>query len=409
MANQKRIEWIDQLRGIAFYFVILGHLSIGKKLKNWVYSFHMPLFFLITGCTLNVEKIYKTDFLSYVRRLTKRMLVPYVWMQMFSFVIRYFICITATHKEVPVPTYFKGILIANNNLTQSPSNPLYYVVLLFLAQVGLWLVIRIAKADYTKIVIILTAFATVGLMLQKQDLWWHINVVPIAMLLIFVGRLIMNSYLAHKDKIESLPVKIYIPVILLLFLVGWFFSTQNGRISIHGNYYGKDFLLSLVSAVCTSVAFALTVMKLPNSRFITFVGQNTLFYMGIHKPLLLIFESLSKKDAEPLFIIIVSIVSYIILAPAVLFVNKFMPYVNGNSLKQATPAIKVFKYVAIVISLCVPYNYFVNHFHGGFFESSLALKAVAAILFFVCCGIAYFLLNLFRNYVFIEEKKQKTT
>lgn len=409
MANRKRIMWIDQLRGIAFYFVILGHLSITKNLKTWVYSFHMPLFFLITGCTLNIEKIYKTDFITYVKRLATRMLVPYVWMQMLSFVIRYFICIAATHKEVPVLTYFKGILIANNNLIGAPSNPLYYVVLLFLAQIGLWIVIRISKGDYLKIGALCTAFLTVGLILQNRDLWWHVNVVPVAMFFIFVGRLLMNTYLAHKDKIESLSAKIYVPAVLLLFLAGWFFSKQNGRISIHGNIYGKDFLLCLVSAVCTSTAIALTVMKLPNSKFITFVGQNTLFYMGIHKPLLLVFESFSKQDSEPLFIIVVSVVAYLILAPAALFVNRFMPYVNGNAIKQSTPVIKIFKYVAIVASLCVPFNYFVNHFNGGFFESTLALKAVAAIIFFVCCGIAYFVLNLFKSFVFIEEKRPSQT
>ena len=46
MAEKKRIVWIDQLRGLAFYTVILGHMSIGKSLKNWLYSFHMPLFFI---------------------------------------------------------------------------------------------------------------------------------------------------------------------------------------------------------------------------------------------------------------------------------------------------------------------------------------------------------------------------
>lgn len=38
------------------FFVIFGHVDSGNYLTNWIYSFHMPLFFLLSGITLKVYR-----------------------------------------------------------------------------------------------------------------------------------------------------------------------------------------------------------------------------------------------------------------------------------------------------------------------------------------------------------------
>ena len=47
--NKERIIWIDYAKAIAMFFVIFGHVDSGNYLTNWIYSFHMPLFFLLSG------------------------------------------------------------------------------------------------------------------------------------------------------------------------------------------------------------------------------------------------------------------------------------------------------------------------------------------------------------------------
>ena len=42
----KRIEALDIAKGIGIILVIIGHLS-SSYLRDWIYSFHMPLFFII--------------------------------------------------------------------------------------------------------------------------------------------------------------------------------------------------------------------------------------------------------------------------------------------------------------------------------------------------------------------------
>lgn len=49
-ANEKtRIAWIDIVRGIGIFLVIMGHTYRSNQVLNWIVSFHMPLFFILSG------------------------------------------------------------------------------------------------------------------------------------------------------------------------------------------------------------------------------------------------------------------------------------------------------------------------------------------------------------------------
>lgn len=52
LKNSMRLVWLDQLKAISMYIVILGHSLLKFKkygLCKFIYSFHMPLFFMISG------------------------------------------------------------------------------------------------------------------------------------------------------------------------------------------------------------------------------------------------------------------------------------------------------------------------------------------------------------------------
>ena len=59
--DSNRIVWIDRCKCIAIYFVVYGHLCLDNK---YVYAFHMPLFFLLSGFVLNEKKYEFKDFLK---------------------------------------------------------------------------------------------------------------------------------------------------------------------------------------------------------------------------------------------------------------------------------------------------------------------------------------------------------
>lgn len=45
----ERQDWIDVAKGLGMVLVVLGHMSIPKGLEQFIYSFHVPLFFFVSG------------------------------------------------------------------------------------------------------------------------------------------------------------------------------------------------------------------------------------------------------------------------------------------------------------------------------------------------------------------------
>lgn len=73
MAKQ-RFDWLDIAKGIAILLVIAGHTVNNPSLmRQVIFSFHMPLFFILAGYTFRVKpwgELLKTSF--------TRLLVPYI-------------------------------------------------------------------------------------------------------------------------------------------------------------------------------------------------------------------------------------------------------------------------------------------------------------------------------------------
>ena len=72
METQMRIDWVDMAKGYGIIFAILAHLGVGIA-DIWIYTFHMPLFFFLSGCVFST----KYEFKSFVKRKCKSLIVPY--------------------------------------------------------------------------------------------------------------------------------------------------------------------------------------------------------------------------------------------------------------------------------------------------------------------------------------------
>jgi len=75
----ERLKYIDYAKGLGIIFIVIGHILTDVKwLIDWVYSFHVPLFFLITGIILGKGNGEKTPFIKKTIKLIKAILIPYV-------------------------------------------------------------------------------------------------------------------------------------------------------------------------------------------------------------------------------------------------------------------------------------------------------------------------------------------
>ena len=67
-----RLEWVDVARGIGIVAVVLGHVWTRGPLRDAVYSFHMPLFFLLSGMLSRPQPV-----LRFARRQFVGQIRPY--------------------------------------------------------------------------------------------------------------------------------------------------------------------------------------------------------------------------------------------------------------------------------------------------------------------------------------------
>lgn len=69
-----RIKEYDVLKGIGILLVVLGHTGISGLPYTFIYAFHMPLFFFVSGC------FYKQrNFLMFLKKKANGLLLPYLF------------------------------------------------------------------------------------------------------------------------------------------------------------------------------------------------------------------------------------------------------------------------------------------------------------------------------------------
>ena len=69
---QKHINWADSAKGITILAVVLGHIA--TPLTNFIFSWHMPMFFFLSGFFLKKPDSYKNKFIEDMKKL----MIPYL-------------------------------------------------------------------------------------------------------------------------------------------------------------------------------------------------------------------------------------------------------------------------------------------------------------------------------------------
>ncbi len=97
MATRNKNRQIVLLTLFAMTLVVIGHSDIDKQFTElwifrWVYTFHMPLFFFISGflfcLTMPASKLQNTTFVSFIKKKAVRLLIPFLFINTVIFIIK---------------------------------------------------------------------------------------------------------------------------------------------------------------------------------------------------------------------------------------------------------------------------------------------------------------------------------
>lgn len=88
--EKRRIDWIDCTKGIAILLVIVGHTvsqyTRGSVVRGLIFSFHMPLFFIMSGITYYCSSS-EGQFVEKAYKAAKKLLIPAVAVYVLSILI----------------------------------------------------------------------------------------------------------------------------------------------------------------------------------------------------------------------------------------------------------------------------------------------------------------------------------
>lgn len=137
----KRLEYIDYAKCIAIFFVVAGHViqsffvrSTDDPLFKFIYSFHMPLFFFLSGYVTQLttwEKGFSKGVQSFLLRKVETLLMPFlVW----SLIINRYVDILSPSTHTIIEVF------------QSPDRGTWFLLSLFLVQVACTPLLRYQKS-----------------------------------------------------------------------------------------------------------------------------------------------------------------------------------------------------------------------------------------------------------------------
>lgn len=333
----KRVLWLDQLRGIAMLFVVLGHVALPKPINTYIYAFHMPIFFMISGMTHRPDKY--VNFSSCLKDKAKKLLLPHVFMNLAMlpvWILNFKLLIKA---KPPLFELFKGILYGNSDKYQSPSNATWFLVALFFVEILIFLFEKITKNNRERVAVFVILCAIISYVESikkvKLPLFGHMDVALSGVAFYYVGYLLMQARKPILDNLNKNKWR-YLLTILAFLVIGSFTSHLNGRVSMSGNVQ-KSFLYFYITAFALSFAIILIVIKLPTTKFLTYVGRNAILYVGFHIPMIRFIENSYKYNGYSMgtwTAFAVGIFVYICMSLVVAYVNNFTPFVVMKPFKE---------------------------------------------------------------------------
>ena len=142
---KKRIPLFDLLRGVGILLVVFGHVTHDIPIRHFIYGFHMPLFFFISGALFRDRDLER--FGTFARKKAQSLLVPYFC---FGFLtLLWYIAVEVHIRPIEASTaqILLGLLYGAYTKWIWFNGALWFLPCLFTAECLLWLVLKTARGS----------------------------------------------------------------------------------------------------------------------------------------------------------------------------------------------------------------------------------------------------------------------
>lgn len=258
MVTKNRIEWIDALKGFLIFCVTIGHCNAWAPIEKYIYSFHMFLFFFISGFLFSVKPTAKEMLI----KCSKRIFLPFIVWNVVSSLI-------GLLYTRDLWNFVEELFVIKGNLTWNPT--IWFLLVLFLTES----IVIILKLYRKKWISILTVVLSLVLWVLIADKWllWKANLIPMAMAFFLLGYLLKGV----------IPVLQKWYIIALCGISSVVFAMMNIRIVYTLGEFG-NYVCCILAAFSGALFFVGLFSKLKFLSQIPFLkewGKNSLAIMAM--------------------------------------------------------------------------------------------------------------------------------
>lgn len=340
--GKQRVSYLDVCKGLGIVLVVWGHVFTTNPIRTWIYSFHMPLFFFLSGYLFFSDK--SESFKIFAAKKFRSILIPYFCFASISYV--YWLLIERRFRPdsllVPPIKPLLGIFYGDGVDPWLTFNiALWFLPCLFATELAFFWIRKNIASTLTIAVLLITSsvcgFAVSNLVLFRLP--FSMNVAFTGITFYGLGFIIRR---ATPDKILN-DQRLYF-LIPPLAVTNIFFAYKNIMIDMNcltlGNY--AYFYISAITGLLSIFLLSKLIMQ---NRLIELLGTNTLVIMCIHEPLKritikacsILFHTNPDTWRNSLHTSLVSLIIIITIAVCIAqLTTNYFPFLLGRFSKRVT-------------------------------------------------------------------------
>lgn len=336
-AAHSRISTIDMMKGIGILLLILSHsISGAGSLKTWIFSFHMPIFFVCTGYLTYKKypspKDLKGNLWSIIVHKARKILIPYFT---FSLVYLFFLSMLKLVETKAIPEEFV-IYGLTNIFTLAGYASMWFLPCMLIAEC--FFLILYADFAYYGLFSGFVFSIIMNIILNGDTiggLYGMFLKSTAAFVFICFGFLlsIITSKTAFGQEIVNRNALITVPIFLLV--LGGLLSEINGFTAI-GTYEFGNVGIYYASACSTILGFFLLFSQIPNLPMISFFGRNSIVILCTNNIIIECLRLIDLKLAGDFFLshgmfgnILFAILVTLLEVVVIYFSRKYCPGLFG--------------------------------------------------------------------------------
>lgn len=251
--DKTRETWVDIAKGIGIILVIMGHANCPNLPHGIIYSFHMPLFFFLSG--LFISRQCENNFRIYLKKNFKSLLLPYFYFNIISIAFYYTMSIMF-HKELLIGNVQDNLIgiFVGMRFGSPYHHVLWFLPCLFFAKMLAYPIFKLSKIQFGGGKFLL---AIVTLIIGLTYCKWTKKPLPMSFdaLLIAVFFIVCGDYYMKYQAIINKWIKK--SGLLLILLSALFVFLNFDKVEMYNMSYG-----SWIPFICGSLSSILFICYL---------------------------------------------------------------------------------------------------------------------------------------------------